>query len=242
MKEIMGLGTKTFFKLVLVNILCAVIVLSISIITSNAFSEDIGYMVYGVAEGEEEPKHLYNYYFENGEDTQKAKFEAEGYTELSEHPITASTKTGDIIFLAVSALFCFGTLAAILYPAVWKTGSKDRNLVHFGHISEDKFKGLKIGVIAVIPAFLLFAFFIATKGNIAANFPAVWLKFLNANAYSLIDLLQNKVILLKDIPALNLVLMALTQITVPIICYLAYFLGYKEISLADKLIYKKKEV
>ena len=240
MKEIIGLGIKTFFKLVLVNVLCAVIVLSISIITSNAFSEDVGYMVYGMPKGEEEPKYLYSYYFENGEDTEKAKFEAEGYTELSQHPITASTKTGDIIFLTVSGILCFAALAAILYPAVWKEGSKDRNLVHFGHIAEDKLKGLKLGIVAIIPALLLFVFFIVTKGNITADFPAVWLKFLNANAYTFIDLLQNGALHLKEVPVLNLALMALTQVTVPIICFGAYILGYKEISLLDKLMYKKK--
>ena len=242
MKEIIGLGAKTFGKLVLVNVLCVFLVLSISVIISNTFKENIGYMVYGVQEGEEEPEHLYNYYFKNGEDTEKANFEAEGYTELSEHPITAATKTGNKIFLTISGLFCFATLAVILYPAIWKTGSKDRNLVHFGHIAEDKLKGLKVGIVAIIPAFLLFAFFVATKGNISANFPAGWLKFLNANAYSFIDLLQNGAMKLSEISALKLVLMALTQITVPLICYLAYYLGYKEISIADKLMYKKKEV
>jgi hypothetical protein len=242
MKEIIGLGAKTFGKLVLVNILCVIIVLSISVIISNTFKENIGYMVYGVQEGKEEPEHLYNYYFKNGEDTEKAKFEAEGYTELSEHPITAATKTGNKIFSTISGLLSFATLAVILYPSVWKEGSKDRNLVHFGHIAEDKFKGLKVGAIAVIPAFLLFAFFIVTKGSLTADFPVVWFKFLNSNAYSLIDLLQNGVVHLRDLPVLNLVLMALTQITVPIICYLAYLLGYKEISISDKLVYKKKEV
>ncbi len=240
MKEIFGMGAKTFGKLVLVNVLCAFIVLSISVLASNFFKENVGVMVFGVAEDKEEPEYLYSHYFKDGEDTEKAKYEEKGYKDFSEQSITTSTKKGNVVFLTVSGIFCFCVLAVVLYPAIWNLGSKDRNLVHFGHIAEDKLKGLKIGFIAIIPAMLFFAFFIITKGNLTANFPAVWFKFLNANAYSLIDLLQNKVVLLKDVPVLKLVLMALTQITVPIICYFAYLLGYKEIALLDKLVYKKK--
>ncbi len=241
MKECLISGAKTFGKLVFVNFLCVFIVLSISVITSNVFKEDIGYMVYGVAEGKEEPEFLYNHYFKDGEDTEKAKYEAEGYTEIDEHAITAANKTGDTVFLVITQLFCLSTLVVILYPAIWKAGTKDRNLVHFGHIAEDKLKGLKTGVVAVMPAFLLFAFFIATKGNISANFPAVWIKFLNANAYCIINILQNGAIKLSEVSVLRLVAMALTQITVPFVCWGAYVLGYKEISLADKIMYKKKE-
>lgn len=241
MKETLKLGLAAFGKLVLVNFLCAIIVLSISILTSNFMNEEYGYNVYGTLTDESETELLYTHLFEDGEDTKRAEYEQKGYKEITEEALTRSTKAGDIVFLTISQIFSWATLAAIIYPSFWRQGSKDRNQVHFGHIAEDKLKGFKAGLVAIIPAAILMVFFMFAKYNIAANFPAVWLKFLNSNGYSFIHLIQNKALLLSEVSIIGLLLIIVTQLIVPVITHIAYTLGYKDIAIAEKLLYKKKE-
>ena len=45
-----------------------------------------------------------------------------------------------------------------------------------------------------------------------------------------------------EMGAIQLVLLALIQFIVPAISGVAYILGYKEINLAEKLVYKKEVV
>ena len=241
MKEIFKSGVGLFGKLIIVNIMCFFIVISISVLCSAAFTENVGYIAYGVKEGSEESVELYTYNYADGEDTKREEFEAQGYTITESSVRSPLSKTGNTVFLTVTQLFCLSLLIAFIYPNFWSMGTKDSNLVHFKHKKEDKFKGLKAGSIAVVPSVLLLLFLCITKSGISATFPVVLYKFLNSSVYAFIQLGSGNATTFSDLSIGSIIIFFLLIAIIPITSYVAYLLGYKNISLGEKFIYKKNK-
>ena len=137
-------------------------------------------------------------------------------------------------------------LAAFPYSIVWSKGDRDKNSVNFGHMQEDKLRGLKVGLISAVPAGIAYVVLLVSKifdvlpGYVflyrLGNVP--FLPFLNA-------IIPDTVKTTAQVPWGSIAAMLVCVIFVPAICCLAYFLGYKQISLTEKFIYtnpdKKKK-
>lgn len=118
----------------------------------------------------------------------------------------------------------------------YKQGFKDKNLSKIGASKKDMLKGAKIGIIGNWPFIALLCFSIVT----AANFRTVLYAFLNSHFYSIIMIIVGKAHTLSELGIMQYVLIALLQFIVPIISAVAYILGFKEINLAEKIVYKKE--
>ena len=55
----------------------------------------------------------------------------------------------------VTTLLGFYMHYAFIYSTAWSCGERDRNLVMYHHITEDLWKGLKAGLLSIIPFFVL---------------------------------------------------------------------------------------
>lgn len=239
MKELFKTSLGLFGRIVTINIMCFFIVISFSVLVTAAFSENIGYTAIGTSSESKESVELYKHYYKDGVDTKKADYEAEGYTITESKIRSEVSKTGDNVFLVVVAFFCTMILVAFLYPKFWQMGTKDSNLVHFKHKPEDKLKGLKCGLIAIIPSCLLLLVFYF----ILRDMPIVIYKFLNSGTYAFIELIVGKSVSFAKLNVFKVVLLFLLNLLIPLITYVSYLLGYKNISISEKLIYKKsKEV
>lgn len=242
MKEIFKMGLSLFGKIIIINFMCFFLVISLSVLSNAVFTEDIGYNAFGTKEGSEESVQLYSYYYKDGEDTQKQKYEDEGYTVTTSTIRSTISKTGNTVFLTVTQLFNIILLAGMIYPALWQRGTKDSNLVHFKHQPEDKLKGLKCGIIAAIPSVLLLLVLTAVKSSAAVSaFPAALLNMLLASTYSVNTLISGSAATLGELSILKMLLYLLLQLLVPAIAYVSYLLGYKNISLGEKFVYKKNK-
>ena len=241
MKEILKSGVGLFGKLIIVNIMCFFLVVSISVLCSAAFTENVGYIAYGVKEGSEESVELYTYNYADGEDTKKAEYEAQGYTITESTVKSPLSKTGNAVFLTVTQLFSLCLLIAFVYPNFWNMGTRDSNLVHFKHKKEDKLKGLKAGSVAIVPSVLLLLFLSITKSGLSANFPVVLYKFLNSSVYSFIQMASFDASSFGDLNFGSIIIFFLLIAIVPVTSFVAYLLGYKNISLGEKFIYKKNK-
>ena len=241
MKEIFKSGVGLFGKLIVVNIMCFFLVVSISVLCSAAFTENTGYIAYGTKEGSEEAVELYTYNYSDGEDTKRAEYEAQGYTITESTVKSPLSKTGNTVFLTVTQTFCICLLVAFVYPNFWNMGTKDSNLVHFKHKKEDKFKGFKAGSIAVVPSVLLLLFLAVTKSGFSAKFPVVIYKFLNSSVYSFIQLASGNASTFGELGIGAIIVYFLLIAIVPLTAFAGYMLGYKNISLSEKFIYKKNK-
>lgn len=240
MKEVLKGGGKLFLKTIVINIMCFFIVLSFSVLSTAAFTKNIGYTAYGTTSDSSEPTELYTYYFEDGEDTQKSAYEEEGYTVSTNSIRSALSDGGKAFFLIISQVFAFLLLCGFIYPEIWHIGTTDSNLVRFKHKNEDKFKGFKIGAVASVPNYLLLIFLVIAKLGVFPNFPLALYKFLNSSVYSFIEVISGGAIAVSELAAWRFALLFVLPLFIPAVSGISYILGYKNISVSEKFVYKKR--
>lgn len=238
MKEVLKTAISIFLKLIIVNFMCGVIVVSLTLIASGFFSETVGYNAFGTKEGSDKTDSLYSYYYADGEDALRSEYEAQGYT-ITESPIRELSSKGNTVAMLVAQFLCLMMLCSFVYPKLWQLGASDSNLVHFKHKKEDKLKGLKIGGITIIPAVVLLIVLFTMKNGILSEFPVAIYKLLNSSLYGFVEFAAGNAKTFSELSVLNFVLMLASQLVIPIITYISYILGYKNISVGEKIIYKK---
>lgn len=147
--------------------------------------------------------------------------------------------TGNVVSLLLQGML----LIAFVYGDLWRQGDKDANAVHFGRMEEDRLRGLKVGLIAAIPSVLSFVVLVAEK--LLGFFPAY------AGLYRLFHLSLYPIIVWAfgaNVTATaagigwgGILLAGLPVLVVPVVALLAYELGYRQIILTEKLVYKNKK-
>lgn len=240
MKEIFVGGIKIFGKLVIVTFMCFFLVISFSVFGNALFTENVGYTAYGTLQDSEESVELYKYYFADGEDLKKADYEAQGYT-ISEISIKSQMTKSETIGLGiVYQIFALVILITFIYTYLWQLGTKDSNFVHYNHKKEDKLKGLKMGAIAIIPSVLFLSFLVITKNTASQGFPVALYRFFNSYAYTFVEWVTSGAMKFNQLGIGNIVLLYIIQLIVPVIAFISYLLGYKNIMLSEKILYIKK--
>ena len=126
-------------------------------------------------------------------------------------------------------------MGSLIYGVSWQSGFKDYNKVKFGHITKFIRKGFVAGAIADIPFLILYivfiiSFLIKTAHDVFYNITYIVYLFFNM-PYSLI------IGALKNQPAF----LCLFLLVLPIISGIGYILGYKDISLTGRLVYKNSK-
>lgn len=143
-----------------------------------------------------------------------------------------------------------GILSVFSYMAItgaggWKLGQDDLNKVKFNRRKEDIFRGFKIGFIECIPLIILSIALILSKAELLPNFYVIY-KILNGHMLIIINLIDGT---FKGVTTAYLTEVSWGAIIG--ICSLSFFpmvvsgvnyiLGYKDIMIMDKLMYKNKK-
>ena len=222
MSEIIKKGAGLFGRVALINVMCFFVVISMSIMCSAAFTENIGYTAYGVKEDGDEPILLYKHTNAEGEDLQKAEYESQGFTITTYNERSDLSSVGNAVFLGVSQVFALLILIAIVYPALWRLGTADSNLVRFKHKEEDLYKGLKIGAVSVIPSALFTLSLIVFAVGALPKFPVIIYKFINSSQYSFIQMIIGNARYASDLHIWQFGVLLLLLLIVPAISTGAY--------------------
>lgn len=241
MKDTIKKSLSVFWRFLFANFVCIFIIIMVSTLATSLFTKEIGYDAYGVKEGGTENEFLYTYYSEDGEDTQKTKFEELGYT-VSTSQIRDSMSNGErTVFLVLTLIGTLWLTGTFIYGISWIYGNKDSNKVHFGRIKEDKWRGAKIGLLATIPYFLLFIVFLICGLGVYEKASAIIYKFANCYAFGFIDMICGSDYTAGMLSWWKFVLLFALLFIPAIICELGYWLGYKDISISEKIVYKNKK-
>lgn len=240
MKEIFKNGTSIFLRFIAVNVMSFIIIISLGMLFTSFFTENIGYKVLGTASDSTEQVELYTHYNSDGEDLKKSEFEEQGYTITQINIRSPLSSAGNISLLVIIQIFCFVLLISFTYSKIWSLGDSDSNLVKFKHKKEDILKGLKIGLVALIPYSLAFIALIVAKMGVYENFSLDLYKFINSVFYSVNVVIIGSSATLGELSSWRLVLLFAVQLFVPIICMVAYILGYRNFSITENIVYKKK--
>ncbi len=128
----------------------------------------------------------------------------------------------------------------MIYIGAWADGDRDRNLVNFGRIKKDMLKGLKFGLLGMIPfvlitLLLVIAMFVKND-TVALALRSVF-RILNFN----ILLLVNSFMSPDEVTWKGILLVNCFYLVIPLVSMIGYILGYKRVSVMTKLVYQKKE-
>lgn len=254
-------GVKMSGSLIVAAIISFFLCVSMLNICSAIFTKEIGYDAY-VYENEtsEDIIAQYSYTYtdedgdgkDDGQDIKKIEYEKLGYSVITVKTRSSLEGSSKAIFLISTQALCLIMVTAFSSSSVYKQGFKDRNLARIGHIKEDMLKGFKIGLVGNIPFLLLFVLLLVLRVIIGVSpneevvgglsqIRVVWYAFLNSQYYPLITLISAGVQEISQLNIIQLILFFLLQLIAPAISGVSYILGYKEINLAEKLVYKKEE-
>lgn len=242
MKEVLLKSLKLYGKCIVGSIMCFVLVITLNVIGNALFTDTIGYTMWGAPEGQEKMEVLYEHYNEDGEDLKEKEYVEKGYN-LNKVSILSkmelSTKIGWFVVCEIFLIFMMGVF---VYNDMWKLGYKDNNLVHIGAKPEDKLKGLKIGLITMIPSFILLTVLAIGAQSFAKDISIATYAFVNPHLYDAIILLtpSNNGGIFSDLSVWHYVVNYALLLIIPLIAYVSYIIGYKSIVVSERLIYKKK--
>ncbi len=241
MKEIISKSLKLYGKCIVGSIMCFILVITLNVIGTGFFTENVGYKAYGAKDNSQERVELYTHYFADGEDTKKQEYIDNGY-EVSEINIRSqmSKKTALAwdIFSEILLIFMMGVF---VYNDMWKLGFKDNNSVKIGVKAENKLKGLLIGFLTALPAFILLTAVLIGKSTFAKDVSIAVYAFLNPHLYEAIITLTNGGGYISEIVPWQFALLYALLLIIPLIAHFAYILGYKSILVSEKLIYKNNQ-
>lgn len=238
MKEIVKPALGMFVRQIIVTFMNIFVCISFMVLCTAGFTKVIGYDAYVYEKDGTEPIEQYTYYSADGEDTKKAEFEEKGYTVTTSEKRSTMSKSGNAVYYSITQIIALLLMTGFIYPNLWSLGAKDSNLVKFKHKNEDKLRGFKIGLIAAIPPIVLMLVIFILGRNI---FNVALFALIFANFYSFIELISGSAIMLSDLAVWQMVLMVLIIFIAPAIAGGAYLLGYKDISISEKIIYKKNK-
>ena len=138
------------------------------------------------------------------------------------------------------ALLLQGTMFfLILYHKMWELGDKNANAAAFGRIKDNAWRGLHIGLLASVPAFLSYVALVTDKLFALWDGMALVYRVGQMGLYPVIvwSMGMSVSVPSSEISWGGIACAALPLLFVPFASALAYYLGYRHISVAEKLIF-----
>lgn len=238
MKENIGIAASLWLRYIICAFVALFIFISVSVIAVGSFTEVIGYEVYSAENNEL----LYTHYLADGEDAKAAEYEEQGIEILRANIRSEVTGTPKIVYFLIAQLLSGAITVAFIYKRMWSLGDGDANLVNFGHRQKDMLRGIKIGLIAIVPNFITWLLLVIAKlGVIGAGVMPIY-RFANYQHFALISLIfGDSTTTVGDVSWVQIFLGLSVFVALPLIAQIGYTLGYKRISLKEKMIYQKKD-
>lgn len=131
----------------------------------------------------------------------------------------------------------------ICYSPSWYCGDHDKNAVQFGRMERDPLKGLKIGLIAMIPFALTWLLPVFCKlgvlpGSETFDMGMAVYRIINVHMLYLINLLLPPEMRAAALPWSGILGVFSFYLLIPLTTFVAYYFGYRQISLSERLIFK----
>ena len=229
-------GFNVWIRLVFASIMCFIVWMSIDAMGLSFFGEVTGYEIYAYDENGENPQLVTSHSYAEDED-RSLKIETKD-NEVLTYTRAMSPKT-DAAIGVLSSVFTLLIFGLFPYNILWNVGSHDENYVQLGRIDKDILFGLKVGAIASIPSAALYLLLILGKFGAFPSVILKWHRLLNTPFIPYIDAVEMGANTAPELSIGSLLAVGATLLFVPFICWLAYYLGYRQISIREKLVYKK---
>ena len=239
MKDTVLTAIKCFLSVILLDVMCLFIYGSfVTVALSVGETVITGYQI---TTYDEDGNALESVYCEPEEKEDKvAALESEKADYAVQDIKVLSDSTSDfveVLTAVCSLLILFG----MIYTTTWARGDKDCNLSTFGGASEDRHKGLKIGLIAVVPIIAAYLYFWIDKFAEYELYGLTAVKAVNYYMFPIVNSITGSAATANDVSVVSALLLLSTFIFVPLVSVFGYYCGSHGISIKEKLLYVKKE-
>jgi hypothetical protein len=136
----------------------------------------------------------------------------------------------------VSQIITLVVWGAFIYVVNWNAGNADADKNELGDTPLDKFRGLKAGLLAVIPFAVSYLLLVIAKLTGTFSFAVSIFKILNYNCFAFNNMIITNG--LGSISISELLCLAAVLLPLPIFSAFGYAMGLRHTLLKDKIVYK----
>lgn len=233
------LSVQCMLRTFLAMFLTLVIYMSITFVVTGINYKALGYEVLYSEDGENfETVYTYMYTGDEPEgwvDEKLAEYMGkEGYyqqtipNKLSKSAMNTVSWVSQIIALVV--------WGALIYIVNWNVGNADADKNELGDAPLDKLRGLKAGLVAVIPFAATYLILVAARLTNAFSWAVSLFKIFNYNCFAFNNMIITNG--LGSISVLELICLALVLVPLPIFAAFGYSMGVRHTILKEKIVYK----
>ena len=238
-KKTIQVACKVFLRLLLAVFMCAILHISISVLSNGLLSDNVGYRIYQQDE-DEEVELIEEHYYADGEDILTADDldlkENQLFTAIREVPETAET-----VMNILSQILLLVLLGVFPYNTMWQFGSRDDTNVRYRGQKPDPWRGVKIGAIANIPYALLWVLLFFTKLGLLPGGYLQLYRLLAFPFFPYVSWLFGSASVAADFGYGKILALIPTLLVVPAVCGVAYRLGGNQFSINEFLTFAKKK-
>lgn len=240
MNETLKSGIFLFLRVLVVDIMCIIVTVSVGVLAMAVFTENIGYTAYVT---DKDGKEIAEYHFNlaDGEDSLYNDYTSQGYNVKKVTERSQLKGKGYILSNVISQTISLIMLFVFVHNSMFTIGNRDGNLVKFNHKSEDKLWGFKAGLIAMIPFVVLFLACIVFALGLNKDMTVSLFTLPMFYVFQILRVIIGDITTLGALSVWQFVLMFALLFVVPLFSFAAYLLGYKDILIFEKLTYKKKK-
>ena len=149
----------------------------------------------------------------------------------------------------ISQILCMTVLFIMIYSICWSYGAHQKNAVQFGKMDRDRFEGAKVGLASSVVGIFAFLVIVLAKFGIDTNISFKLFALVNGTYLPLINGLVEGAqggltVISKSVSNISwtgILIMLIPLVLKILVCQIGYDLGYKGISIREKLIYKNKD-
>ena len=237
-KKTVSVALKLFVRLLVAIILCAILNVSMNVIGTAFFSDVIGYQIFEQAK-DGTSSIVEEHYYKEGE----TPVTAEDLKLKENQMFSAIRKVKDSTQGAVdfvSQILMLIVLGVFPYHILWQFGNRDDTNVRYRGQKPDPWRGVRIGLLAMIPFAVMWLLLIVAKfGIITPNYLQVY-RLIAFPFMPYLNWLFGAAQSLTDVALWRIFLLIPTLLFVPAVSGFAYKLGGRQFSISEFITFKKK--
>ena len=238
-KKTINVAIKVFTRLLLATVLCAILYISMNVISTAFFSDVVGYQIYEQNEAQEVIL-VEEHYYQAGETIQSSETmdlaDNQMFSAIRIVP-DGTKRTMDVISqILMLIVFC-----VFPYHILWEFGNRDDTNVRYRGQRPDPMRGLKIGLLAMIPSVMFWVVLVISKYVSALH---GYLGFYRIVAFPYLpytNWLVGDAASASALPVWRLLLLLPMFLVVPAVCAMAYRMGGNQFSIAEFLTFVRKK-
>lgn len=239
-KKTLNVAINLFWRLLVATVLCAILYVSMNVITTAFLSDVIGYQVYEQNDEGEVSQVGEDYFYKEGEEHVTAESlnlkDNQMLTSIREVPANKQTTMNWITQILLLVLF-----GIFPYHVLWAFGNRDDTNIRYRGQRSDLWRGVKVGLLATAPFAVIWLLMFVSKFGV---FPEAMVQVYRITAfpfYPYVNWALGSATSALSIPWHRLLLLLPTFLFIPAVSGISYRLGSNQFSFSEFITFSKKK-